>query len=66
MGHLQLREGRGATRVKGIEMGKNLAAFRDRCKRITWVMLLCGIAFVLFGMMASADASSAYGRYSSS
>lgn len=47
-------------------MGKNLAAFRDRCKRITWVMLLCGIAFVLFGMMASADASSAYDRYSSS
>lgn len=46
-------------------MGKNLAAFRDRCKRITWVMLLCGIAFVLFGMMASADASSAYDRYSS-
>lgn len=47
-------------------MGKNLAAFRDRCKRITWVMLLCGIAFILFGMMASADASSAYDRYSSS
>lgn len=47
-------------------MGKNLAAFRDRCKRITWVMLLCGIAFVLFGMMASADASSSYDRYSSS
>lgn len=47
-------------------MGKNLAAFKDRCKRITWVMLLCGIAFVLFGMMASADASSAYDRYSSS
>lgn len=47
-------------------MGKNLAAFKDRCKRITWVMLLCGIAFMLFGMMASADASSAYDRYSSS
>lgn len=47
-------------------MGKNLAAFKDRCKRITWVMLLCGIAFILFGMMASADASSAYDRYSSS
>lgn len=47
-------------------MGKNLAAFKDKCKRITWVMLLCGIAFVLFGMMASADASSAYDRYSSS
>ena len=53
-------------RLKGIQMGKNLAAFRDRCKRITWVMLLCGIAFILFGMMASADASSAYDRYSSS
>lgn len=53
-------------RLKGIQMGKNLAAFRDRCKRITWVMLLCGIAFVLFGMMASVDASSAYDRYSSS
>lgn len=47
-------------------MGKNLAAFKDRCKRIMWVMLLCGIAFILFGMMASADASSAYDRYSSS
>ena len=47
-------------------MGKNLAAFRDRCKRITWVMLLCGIAFILFGMTASADASRAYDRYSSS
>ncbi|WP_343005513.1 MULTISPECIES: hypothetical protein [unclassified Collinsella] len=47
-------------------MGKNLAAFKDRCKRITWAMLLCGIAFILFGMMASADASSAYDRYSSS
>ena len=47
-------------------MGKNLAAFRDKCKRITWVMLLCGIVFVLFGMMASADASSAYDRYSPS
>ena len=47
-------------------MGKNLAAFKDKCKRTTWVMLLCGIAFVLFGMMASADASSAYDRYSSS
>lgn len=52
--------------MKGIQIGKNLAAFRDRCKRITWVMLLCGIAFILFGMMASADASSAYDRYSSS
>lgn len=47
-------------------MGKNLAAFKDKCKRITWVMLLCGVAFVLFGMMASADASSAYDRYLSS
>ena len=47
-------------------MGKNLASFKDKCKRITWVMLLCGIAFVFFGMMASADASSAYDRYSSS
>lgn len=47
-------------------MGKNLAAFKDKCKRITWVMLLCSVAFVLFGMMASADASSAYDRYSSS
>lgn len=53
-------------RLKGIQIGKNLAAFRDRCKRITWVMLLCGIAFILFGTMASADASSAYDRYSSS
>lgn len=47
-------------------MGKNLAAFKDRCKRITWVMLLCGIAFMLFGMMAASDASSAYDRYTSS
>ena len=52
--------------MKGMQMGENLAAFRDRCKRITWVMLLCGIAFIFFDMMASADASSAYDRYSSS